>query len=69
MFKDKNGKISSKRVLGAFGVFVGFFLAIFPFFYESEYKPETVLILGIFTTSFASLTAGVFEKEKIIFRK
>jgi len=62
IFKDKYGKLSSKRILGTFGVFVGFFLALFPFVFETEYKPATSLILGIITASFAAMSAGVFEK-------
>lgn len=63
LFKDKNGKDSMKRILGAVGVVIALIMAISKPFIEFGDRWETTLIIGILTASFGAIVFGVFEKK------
>jgi len=66
VFKDKNGKDSMKRILGAFGVVSALTMAISKPFVEFGDRWETTLIIGILTASFGAIVMGVFEKKDLL---
>jgi len=63
IFKDNNRKDSMKRILGALGVVTALVLSTIKPFIESGNIWSDTLLIGILTTSFASIVMGVFEKK------
>jgi len=63
IFKDTNGKYSSKRVAGVSGVFVALVAVILKFFFPEPNVSDT-LILGVLTASLGAISVGTFEKKK-----
>ena len=61
MFRDINGKLSSKRILGALSVLVALSITISKIWIVMEISDT--LILGILTAGFTAVAVGTFEKK------
>lgn len=63
IFKDKNGKDSSKRIWGALAIFIGLVMGILKFWLDKENLVSDTLILGIIGFGFGAISVGTFEKK------
>lgn len=62
MFRDANGNISSKRVIGAITYAIGLGMAVIAGF--NFYNVETGLIVGILSNGSILLGIGTFERKQ-----